>query len=267
MAFPASLNQSIWENLKALDDALLEVLSLTLILAYNAATDEVWPFQPPRSLQYLTRLRSTITINFIYYSPEAEAQQYLQPFYDLHPTRANFTVVPWNLLYTTLYFGADSIACKDNNRLFNGGAAATHIDVDAFTEYTTRFTGFWRQNPGVKPAVVFSRLPNRAVRAVPDEETAYPYRDISTHIYFQDVLQDDPKWEKVVYDFLVESRDHFTKSSGFEHLTLYNNYVQGGEGPEIWYTPRKLPMLVELKRQWDPNEVFSFYNPVPVNWP
>ncbi|KAL6230189.1 hypothetical protein BDW75DRAFT_223377 [Aspergillus navahoensis] len=250
MAFPASMNQSIWENLKALDDTLPDILSLTLILAYNAATDQ-----------------STITINFIYYGPEEEAQQYLQPFYDLQPTRANFTVVPWNLLYSTLYFGADSIACKDNNHLFNGGAGVTHIDVDAFTKYTTRFTEFWRQNPGVTPAVVFSRFPNQAVRAVPDEETAYPYRDISTHIYFEDVLQDDPKWEKVVYDFLVESRDHFTKTSGFEHLTLYNNYAQGDEGPEIWYTPRKLPKLVELKRKWDPNEVFSFYNPVPVNWP
>jgi FAD/FMN-containing dehydrogenase len=43
MAFPASVNQSIWENLKALDDTLPEILSLTLILAYNAATDEVRP--------------------------------------------------------------------------------------------------------------------------------------------------------------------------------------------------------------------------------
>ncbi|KAL2871241.1 uncharacterized protein BJX67DRAFT_343924 [Aspergillus lucknowensis] len=250
MQFPASVNQSIWENLKALDETLPEILSITLILSYNAETDE-----------------SAFTVNFIYFGPEEEAQPYLQPFYDLQPTRSNFTVVPWNILYSTLYFGADSAACKENNHLFNGGAGVTHIDVDAFTAYTTRFTDFWRDYPGVTPAVVFSRFPNQAVRAVPDEETAYPYRDISTHIYFEDVFEDDPANEEAVYDFLVESRDHFTKTSGFRNLTLYNNYAQGDEGPEILYTSRKLPRLAALKRKWDPNEVFSYYNPVPVHWP
>ncbi|KAL3461916.1 hypothetical protein BJX64DRAFT_150703 [Aspergillus heterothallicus] len=250
MRFPASVNQSIWENLKALDDSLPDILSITLILSYNATADE-----------------SAFTINFIYFGPEEDAQQYLQPFYDLQPVRSNFTVIPWNILYTTLYFGADSAACKENNHLFNGGAGVNHIDVDAFTAYTNRFTEYWHDHPGVSPAVVFSRFPNQAVRAVPDDETAYPYRDISTHIYFQDIFKDDPANEDAVYEFLVESRDHFTKTSGFDHLTLYNNYAQGDEGPEIWYTAKKLPRLVELKKKWDPNEVFSYYNPVPVEWP
>ncbi|KAL2810523.1 hypothetical protein BJX63DRAFT_422986 [Aspergillus granulosus] len=250
MRFPASANQSIWENLQALDDSLPDILSITIVLAYNAAAEE-----------------SSFTINFVYYGPEEDVQQYLQPFYDLQPTRANFTMVPWNTLYSALYFGADSAACKENNHLFSGAAAVSHIDVDAFTAYTTRFTEYWSEHPGVSPAVIFSRFPNQAVRAVPDEETAYPYRDISTHIYFQDIFKDDPANEAAVYEFLVESRDHFTKTSGFKHLTLYNNFAHGDEGPEVWYTPRKLPRLVELKRKWDPNEVFSYYNPIPVNWP
>lgn len=211
-------------------------------------------------------MQSVITANFVYFGPEEQAQQYLQPFYDIGPVAKNFTVVPWNTLYAALYFGDPSTACTENNHLFNGGAAVTHTDVDAFVKYTNRFTSFWHDHPGVSPSLVISRFPTQGVRAVPDEETAFPYRDINTHLYWQDIFEYDASLEPVVYDFLVESRDHFTKTSGFDNLTLYNNYAQGDEGPEVLYA-HKLPKLVELKRKWDPNEVFSFYNPIPVDWP
>ncbi|KAE8146574.1 hypothetical protein BDV25DRAFT_162207 [Aspergillus avenaceus] len=250
MLFPASANQSVWELLKGFDDDLPAKLAMTFTLSYNSEANA-----------------TNIMVTFTYYGERSDIESYIKPFQDLEPTKSNFTSVPLPKLYSALFFANTGVACTKNNHLFSGGAAVREIDVDTFVEYTNRFASFWPQYPGVSPALVISRFPNDAVVAVPDDETAYPYRDIKTHLYFEETFPDDTSMNSVVYDFLVESRDHFTKTSGYDSLTLYNNYAHGDEGPEVLYTAKKLPRLSQLKRKWDPNERFSFYNPVPLNYP
>jgi hypothetical protein len=46
------------------------------------------------------------------------------------------------------------------------------------------------------------------------------------------------------------------------------NFAHGDEGNAAWYTESKLPTLRQLKAKYDPNLLFSFYNPVEnsTNW-
>ena len=77
----------------------------------------------------------------------------------------------------------------------------------------------------------------------------------------------DQGLDDAVNAFAKRARDEFARTSGFEALTTYSNYAHGDEGPEAWYSARKLPRLSALKRKWDPDELFSWNYPVPLQWP
>ena len=59
-------------------------------------------------------------------------------------------------------------------------------------------------------------------------------------------------------------RAKFQKTSGFEDLSVHVNFAHGDEGPEVWYHQRKMDNLTRLKREWDPDQLFSWFNPIPL---
>jgi fumiquinazoline A oxidase len=69
-----------------------------------------------------------------------------------------------------------------------------------------------------------------------------------------------------VNEFATSARAQFAKASGYGQLATYVNFAHGDEGPEAWYSARKLKKLSALKRQWDPKGLFSYSNPVPTTW-
>ncbi|PYI18226.1 FAD-binding domain-containing protein [Aspergillus violaceofuscus CBS 115571] len=262
MLFAASANASVWETLRAFDgegEGLSEGLALTVVLGWNARLD-----------------MATILVNFIYYGPPEAAEPYIRRFRALGPLRERFTpVLPWNELYTKLFFSEDPSPCEHDLRLIYGGAGLRRTDVPTFVEYTDLFAEFAREYQGrIAASVVFSRFPTQAVkRAAGAEDMAYAGREIETHVLFKATFVDaDAAVEAGVNAWVVESREWFARTSGFEspdgrgQLVLYNNYAHGDEGPEVWYGKRNLVRLAALKRKWDPFERFSFYHPVPVNY-
>lgn len=80
--------------------------------------------------------------------------------------------------------------------------------------------------------------------------------------FYNDTGLDDP-----VNTFWAPARDEFARSSGYGRLAVYGNYARGDEGPEAWYGSKNLARLAALKQKYDPNELFSVNNPVPLNWP
>ena len=218
---------------------------------------------------------------------------YLQPFFDLKPQVTNITMVPWNLLYASLFFGTDSTSCEDNLHLNSAGQGLRQTDVATWETFFADLTDFLRRHPEIDGSCVASRFPNQAVLAVPDEDTAYPYRDIKTHLYvhvvlvpclifppfffpandqninrlFENIYPNNSTLDQIVDSFVVKARKTFQPTSGYDNLTMYINYGHGDEGPGVWYSPQKLGRLTRLKREWDPNQLFSWNNPLPLHWP
>jgi hypothetical protein len=60
--------------------------------------------------------------------------------------------------------------------------------------------------------------------------------------------------------FAKEIRGNFAKLNGAKGLEVYVNYAHGDEGHNAWYTAAKLPQLEQLKRKWDPKNLFNFTN-------
>lgn len=76
---------------------------------------------------------------------------------------------------------------------------------------------------------------------------------------------DDVAKDSIVDDFLDSARGMLTGVSGFDQPTVYVNFAHGDEGPAAWYGQHNIEKLVTLKRKWDPQGLFSFYNAIPLD--
>lgn len=61
-----------------------------------------------------------------------------------------------------------------------------------------------------------------------------------------------------------ELRSALSATSGYSGLAVYMNYAYGDEAPEAIYGAEKLARLLALKKQYDPQNAFRFYNPLPT---
>ena len=62
-------------------------------------------------------------------------------------------------------------------------------------------------------------------------------------------------------------RSELAAASGYGNLTVYVNYAQGDETLEQIYGAQKLPRLAGLKAKYDPDNIFTFNNPLPLKYP
>ena len=54
-------------------------------------------------------------------------------------------------------------------------------------------------------------------------------------------------------------RSDFVATSGYDDLAVYVSYAHGDESREQMYGSN-VPRLVQLKKKWDPDDVFRFYH-------
>ena len=61
----------------------------------------------------------------------------------------------------------------------------------------------------------------------------------------------------------IELRNIVVSTSGYGGLTTYVSYAHGEETLDQKYGAHKLPCLKELKKKWDPMNVFAYNNAIP----
>ncbi|CAG8961607.1 hypothetical protein HYFRA_00006143 [Hymenoscyphus fraxineus] len=99
---------------------------------------------------------------------------------------------------------------------------------------------------------------------LPDEESAYSYRDVKMHLQLE-TEYDDTGRDQNVDTILQSAREKVNKGAGYDgEQTVYVNFAHGDDGPAAWYGKRKLEKLGRIESEWDPNGLFSFYNHVPA---
>ena len=82
-----------------------------------------------------------------------------------------------------------------------------------------------------------------------------------------DYPPDNTTLDTTVNNLARTARSAFNATSGFSQLQVYTSYGHGDEGIDVLYGPSKLPRLTSLKKQWDPNRLFRFNNPLPTSLP
>lgn len=113
----------------------------------------------------------------------------LQPLLStVTPIQQNVTSVPENTLVYAATFGSQgdpTISCsgKGVNRSIFGGAIKTY-DKATYVGFIEAFGDLVTTNTDLRGSVFFiEHFSNVKVQEIPDESSAFPYRDITAHLY------------------------------------------------------------------------------------
>ncbi|KAI9684236.1 MAG: hypothetical protein M1822_005709 [Bathelium mastoideum] len=249
--YPGSANATIYEALKTYDDDIPNELTLNIASQYNETSEE-----------------SSVLVNLVWFGQEHELVQHVQPFIAAAPTTYDRKTVRWIDWWTVAGFGAYTVPgatdCTNSQYDNSYSLGINQTDPITMTALFNNFTAFSKANPGFSGFFGVNRYPNAVTRSVPDSDTAYPYREIKSQVTLQSYYDPNSTLDKAANDLFRSARAALQATSGFDNLSVYVNFAHGDEGPAAWYTPAKLENLTRLKRKWDPQERFSFYQPVPL---
>jgi hypothetical protein len=109
----------------------------------------------------------------------------LQPFFALKPTRRQVITVQQNEVFDAAFFnffGLDNGACTPNQHLNIYTLGLKHYSPPTFESFLANLTDFWIANPDFQGRLLLQRYSNKVVNSVPDEESAYAYRDVKTYM-------------------------------------------------------------------------------------
>ncbi|KAI0160701.1 FAD-binding domain-containing protein [Xylariaceae sp. FL1272] len=214
---------------------------------------------------------TNIVATIVWAGPEAEAINQLKPFFDINPIIAVSKTIPIEHLPKTVVLGIVQASCYTTNgthciRTLN----VRQYSASAYSSVFDKFDAYLKQYPQSRTsALLFEMFSTHSSLAVPGSETAYPWRDATGNFMLQFRWTDtDPESEKTAHAVAEEIRADLLATSGYPDLSAYVSYAFGDETLEQKYGQDKLPRLLELKKQWDPDNRFAYCNPlVPLTSP
>lgn len=213
-------------------------------------------------------LQPEILANWVYTGPEEEGLKLMEPVFALNPIRSESTVVPWSKLVTTAGFGADSLWCAPSIEPRTQLSTNTKLlNADTMRTMFEKMTNFYNEVPEARGSTIELEIFNSdAMKAIPDDSTAYPWRDSIAYTMYELTWSSD-EGEAAALALGEDLRNDFVATSGYDDVSVYVNYAKGDETVEQKYGKNKLPRLAELKKKWDPNQVFGYSNPIPTQYP
>ncbi|KAK7707677.1 hypothetical protein SLS63_013705 [Diaporthe eres] len=204
-----------------------------------------------------------LVANWVYFGPEAEARKVLAPILNLQPVALSVNFVPWNQLANTFLLGTDPQSCPGNRSENIYGINMRAMSASTYKAAVEKMSQFYVDHADGRQAMLsLEMFPNQAALAVPDDATAYPWRDTVAHLLI--LLNEAGEAGDALGRQL---RSDFAETSGYPDLTVYVNYAHGDEPLENIYGRTKLPRLAALKNKWDPGNVFGFNNALPTRYP
>ncbi|KAI1496962.1 hypothetical protein F5X99DRAFT_413572 [Biscogniauxia marginata] len=244
--FPVGMTEAFFHVLAVFSGETIPGLSAITLFVYDEETS---------SPQILT--------NWVYAGPEDEGRRILEPLFALNPPFANATMVPWNRLVYEAGFGLDAAFCTGPAVRSIYTASMRKLSADTYQAAFEKLSAFWEDVPQARRSTIELELLGEPVAgAIPDADTAYPWRDAVAYTMFQ-MTWTDATVAGQANALARELRDDFAATSGYDGLATYVSYAHGDEPITAIYGERKLTRLAALKNRWDPDNVFGFYNALP----
>lgn len=128
-------------------------------------------------------LQTFFLVNVVYAGPLAEGMKYVEPLKKLKPLAQNITEIPWKDIEPSSKFGIDAQACIKGFKHSVYSINLYQIDVPALTNFTNYVEGVYKTYPGLQRAIwALVQYPNRVAQEVPDDATAYPWRNATAYV-------------------------------------------------------------------------------------
>jgi hypothetical protein len=122
--------------------------------------------------------QTQILANWVYAGPEKEARKAMAPIFNLDPPTAAVSVVPWKDLVTTAGFNLDPVFCEANAIRSIYTTNVRKLSAKTYQTAFDKISRFFDDHPaGRGSSLELEIFPNQATVAVPDDATAYPWRD------------------------------------------------------------------------------------------
>lgn len=127
-----------------------------------------------------------MVVNAAYAGPMNKGMPLVQQLIDAHPIKQNISMVTWNNLLNSAFFGSapkNAPCIKGQDRSVYAVGIKT-FDVPTFDIFLVNLENFFLQYPAARSSVFFiEAFPNQAAKAVADDATAYPHRDMNAHLF------------------------------------------------------------------------------------
>lgn len=106
----------------------------------------------------------------------------MAPIINLGPIFQNVTTLAWNKLSSESMFRINAGICVDQQIFDIHGFNLKTFNATTLSASVKKLANFYESQPsGRNTALVLESWPNQATIAVPDDETAYPWRDATTY--------------------------------------------------------------------------------------
>ncbi|KAI1455543.1 hypothetical protein F4805DRAFT_270517 [Annulohypoxylon moriforme] len=250
-----------------------------IITAENNATyfdtlEKMFPFPAQMALETILNYNTTLNepqlmISILYAGSQKEAVKAMDPILKLRPSYSSIKELTWNEVSSQSSFNLDSLICEDKHIWDIWSANLRNVSAAVLKSSFEDLASFWRDYPSARLSqVTYESWPIQATVAVSEDSTAYPWRDTTTYVLIEMNWDgaDDPVKETANY-VAQKIRSGLAASSGYGGLAVYVNYSHGDETLDQMYGASKLNRLIALKRAYDPNNTFRFYNALPTSYP
>lgn len=122
---------------------------------------------------------------FIYTGPEAEARNILAPFFNLNPPVSRVQMIPFYQVPSLILMGM--IEASSNTK---EGVHSIHtlnarkLSAETYVSAVDKFDTFYHKFPAARSsAAVLETFSTAAPLTVPDDATAYPWREAVGNLY------------------------------------------------------------------------------------
>ncbi|KAN0072890.1 hypothetical protein V8E54_009004 [Elaphomyces granulatus] len=195
----------------------------------------------------------------LWYAGTAEAaEKAFAPLFKLHPIYHKSSPTPYNKINAALDQGQYKGGQKPT-----WSVALEKLDPAAVRKVWSHYLEFRLFHPSSKNSVVmFECYAFGKVRETPDENSAFPWRNMNFHVCAS-LFYTDPAVDEAADAWGEKFRLILQEASGMKENKVYVNYATGDEPIEEMYGDKyRLDILKAQKTLWDPEGWFSHYHPI-----
>ncbi|KAB5575384.1 FAD binding domain-containing protein [Coniochaeta sp. 2T2.1] len=204
--------------------------------------------------------------SFSYAGPQADAEAMLAPFTAIGPISFEDGTVPYSEIAVAQKTGMDDPICAPELDRITATAGLQVFNISTQRQVYELFRANIKAYPElIDSYVLMEQYAVEAVKAVDSASQSFPWRDdyllLGIDISYPTNHSLDAtaqKWVAATVNLWNAGQSKWRKPSA------YVNYASGNEPMEQWYGYEawRLAKLRALKKRYDPNGRFSYYNPI-----
>ncbi|KAI1393510.1 uncharacterized protein F4822DRAFT_423980 [Hypoxylon trugodes] len=213
----------------------------------------------------ISKTEAIISWSFAYRGSAEDAEKLLVPFNEIEAVYEETGDVSFPEISEVQATAIDDPTCARNNSWIMSTANLKIYNITTTRQVYDLNNEYIRKYPQLlNPSVLHEGYANVAVRRFKSEDSAYPFRDYNHLTSFQVEVPPGSNLTPVALQWAADLRTLWNDGQPDVQPSNYVNYATGLESlPSIYgYEEWRLQKLLDLKKNYDPQNRFRYYNPL-----